>query len=210
MMVEPSLERQEAINRNRSSVVEQHNRRLFHSPDKMTGSIDNIMDSNKGKEAQGHTGTQNYSSHHSKMNSGSHTSLSQGRHSETHPEETKSSQGHQQKINQSPRTRETEVNTIDRDNKQNIGQERERSVDITTKWGEDVELEPRNNYPENLINQLKRMNIKQPTLTEGNVQYKSSEELEKQWDSSPHLTVIMDDDITERYIQDLLDKALLF
>jgi hypothetical protein len=54
------------------------------------------------------------------------------------------------------------------------------------------------------------MNIKQPTNTEGNLQYKTSEELKKQWDNSPYLMVILDDDITERYIQELLDKALLF
>jgi hypothetical protein len=54
------------------------------------------------------------------------------------------------------------------------------------------------------------MNLKQPTRLDGKVHYKSSDKLEKQWENSPHLTVIMDDDITERYIQELEDKALIF
>jgi hypothetical protein len=80
----------------------------------------------------------------------------------------------------------------------------------TTRSEEEVVLEPKISYTESLINQLKRMHLKQPVRIDGQVHDKSLEELERQWEKSPHLTVVMEDKITEKYIQELLETALIF
>jgi hypothetical protein len=92
--------------------------------------------------------------------------------------------------------------------KQLFGQEGKEGNTTYTK--DNVELEPQANYAENLINQLKRMNLKPPICLNGQKYYKKSEELEAQGEKAPQLEVIMDDEVTENYIQDLVDTALIF
>jgi hypothetical protein len=89
----------------------------------------------------------------------------------------------------------------EREQKQNKTVDNRESPANNTSNYKDKDLEPQVNYSENLINQLKPINIKQPINIEGEKQYKSSEELKKQWDRAPHLTVVMDNNITENYVR---------
>jgi hypothetical protein len=103
-----------------------------------------------------------------------------------------------------------DVQTSHSDSVQHTSQIQTTSDINTTRPEEEVELEPKSNYSESLINQLRQMHLKQPVRIDGQVHYKSSEELERLWEASWHLTVKMEDNITKRYIQELLDTALIF
>jgi hypothetical protein len=74
----------------------------------------------------------------------------------------------------------------------------------------EINSETRDHTPDSLINSLKQLNLKPPINVEGTRVYRLSEELDKQWEKAPYLTVVMDDDTTKNFIQELLDIALIF
>jgi hypothetical protein len=116
---------------------------------------------------------------------------------------TNEKQNNEKLINTAKRTNQTESHVPSQTGQRN--QEYTRSY-----TRDDLELDSQANYTESLINQIKRMNLKPPTRLNGQTKYKAFEELEEQWERSPHLTVVMDDEVTEHYIQNLLDTALVF
>jgi hypothetical protein len=107
---------------------------------------------------------------------------------------------------------EKERNTIEH----TAGQEKQegktisKNIDQVAQENTTKQQDSKKETTEPIINKLKRMNLKPPTRLNGTVTYKMSEELEKQWEKAPHLTVTIDDDLTEQYTQDLLDTALIF